>query len=75
MPPDGVWTTCRHMQSLGELQQLDKWSVHAEIRGILAQRHTMAGLNTASVALSHWGRLLGSDAGTKEGGDVGQGFY
>jgi hypothetical protein len=44
VPPDGVWTTCRHMQSLGELQQLNNWSVHAEIRGILAQRHTVAGL-------------------------------
>ena len=32
MPPDGVWTTCRHMQSPRELQQLNNWSVNAEIR-------------------------------------------
>jgi hypothetical protein len=38
--PEGGWTTCRHMQSLGELQQLNNWSVNAEIRGGLAQRHT-----------------------------------
>ena len=32
MPPEGVWTTCRHMQSPRELQQLNNWSVNAEIR-------------------------------------------
>jgi hypothetical protein len=60
VPPDGVWTTCRHMQSLGELQQLDNWSVHAEIRGILAQRHTMAGLKCEvgeAIAAVSYGRL------------------
>jgi hypothetical protein len=31
VPPEGVWTTCRHMQSPRELQQLDNWSVNAEI--------------------------------------------
>jgi hypothetical protein len=64
VPPDGVWTTCRHMQSLGELQQLDNWSVHAEIRGILAQRHTRAGLKCevreaiAAVSYGHLGPWL-----------------
>jgi len=32
VPPEGVWTTCRHMQSPRELQQLNNWSVNAEIR-------------------------------------------
>jgi hypothetical protein len=38
--PGVRWSTCRHMQSLGELQQLNNWSVNAELRGSLAQRHT-----------------------------------
>ena len=32
MPPEGVRTTRRHMQSPRELQQLNHWSVNAEIR-------------------------------------------
>jgi putative SOS response-associated peptidase YedK len=32
VPPQGVWTTCPHMQSPRELQQLNNWSVNAEIR-------------------------------------------
>jgi hypothetical protein len=32
VPPEGVWTTCRHMQSPRELQQLHNWSANAEIR-------------------------------------------
>jgi hypothetical protein len=40
VPPEGVWTTCRHMQSLGGLQQLNNWSVNAEIHGVMAQRNT-----------------------------------
>src|ERR1700730_15313987 len=48
------------MQSLGELQQLNNWSVHAEIRGILAERHTMAGLKCEvreAIAAGSYGHL------------------
>jgi hypothetical protein len=39
VPPGGVWTTCRHMQSPRELQQLNNWSVKAEIQITARQSH------------------------------------